>query len=55
MVGRPQGLTARDIVVTTRLTRSEAAQLDRRRGDLARSDYLRRLIRRDNPERTEDA
>lgn len=47
MAGRPRGSAARDEVLRVRMTASGMAALDRARGGLTRSDYVRSLIAKD--------
>jgi hypothetical protein len=37
----------RDVIVTVRLTRAEVLGLERRKGHLSRSEYIRALVLRD--------
>lgn len=46
------GPTARDVKLSLRVTESTSAALDRQRGQLTRSEYVRRLIVRDGRVRT---
>lgn len=43
----PDGPTARNETISLRVTKSQAAAIDRQRGILSRSEYLRRLVMRD--------
>lgn len=47
MARSPKFGAPRDIIVTVRLTRSEALALQRRKGALSRSEYIRSLVVRD--------
>lgn len=53
LVKPPGAAGVRKIVVATRLTDPEAADLDFARGHLSRADYLRLLLMRDRKHRAE--
>ena len=44
MAGRPDGQTARDEMLRIRMTAQGMEALDRARGPVTRSEYVRRLI-----------
>jgi len=49
-MARPlDGIAAKDVKVSLRLTKAEAAALDKQRGSLSRTTYLRQLIVKDSP------
>lgn len=45
----PDGVAKREVLVTFRITKSMEAAIERQRGMVERSEYLRRLIARDRP------
>jgi hypothetical protein len=52
MAGRPRGSAARDEMLRIRMTSSGMSALDRVRGSVTRSDYVRRLISDDVKRKT---
>lgn len=47
MAGRPRGSQPRDAMLRVRVTKSGLDALDKARGGLSRSDYIRGLITKD--------
>lgn len=47
MARTPDGLAPRTVKLSLRVTKSDELALDRQRGDLSRSEYIRALIKRD--------
>lgn len=45
MARTPDGFTSRSVMVSFRLRPSTAAELDRQRGQMSRTEYLERLIK----------
>lgn len=45
----PDGVAKREVTITFRVTKSMDAAIERQRGTVDRSEYIRRLIARDRP------